>query len=200
MNSTRLKTGLWLIAMLAVGPGALAQSKVPGPQEYASFSRFITDRNIFDPGRQPHHSSSYVRHTTRRTRSDGPPGLQLVGIMSYEKGPFAFFNGNNPDLQQALPVAGKIAGHTILEISANQVRLESDDKKEQLTLGVGDGLRLENGRWVPAESGSLPVNTSATTGAASDDSSGAAPEAPASATEPNDVLKRLMQLREKENQ
>jgi hypothetical protein len=120
--------------------------------------------------------------------------------MSYEKGPFAFFNGNNPDLQQALPVAGKIAGHTILEISANQVRLESDDKKEQLTLGVGDGLRLENGRWVPAESGSLPVNTSATTGAASDDSSGAAPEAPASATEPNDVLKRLMQLREKENQ
>ena len=141
MNSTRLKTGLWLTALLAMGPGAFAQSKVPGPQEYASFSH----RNIFDPGRQPHHSSSYVRHTTRRTRSDGPPGLQLVGIMSYEKGPFAFFNGNNPDLQQALPVAGKIAGHTILEISANQVRLESDDKKEQLTLGVGDGLRLLRG-------------------------------------------------------
>jgi hypothetical protein len=200
MNATPLKSGLLLAAVLAAGAHAVAQQNPPGSQDYAAFSRFITDRNIFDPNRQPHYTSTYRPRPRRQSHVYQTPDLQLVGIMSYEKGPFAFFNGNNPDLKQALPVAGKIAGHTILEISANQVRLESDDKKEQLTLKVGDGLRLENGRWLPAESGSLPVNTAETTGAVSDDSSGTAPDAPASATEPNDVLKRLMQLREKENQ
>jgi len=200
MNSTRLKTGLWLIAMLAVGPGAFAQSKVPGPQEYASFSRFITDRNIFDPGRQPHYTSTYRPRTRPQSRVHQAPDLQLVGTMSYEKGLFAFFNGNDADLKQALPVAGKIAGQTILEISASQVRLESADKKDQIVLKVGEGLRKENGRWVRTEGDSLPTGPAAS---GTGDNSGAAPDtsaAPASASEPNDVLKRLMQLREKENQ
>jgi len=130
MNSTLLKTGLLLAAMLAPGAKGLAQQNPPGAQDYAAFSRFITDRNIFDPGRQPHYTSTYRPRTRPQSRVHQAPDLQLVGTMSYEKGLFAFFNGNDADLKQALPVAGKIAGQTILEISASQVRLESADKKD----------------------------------------------------------------------
>jgi hypothetical protein len=89
---------MWL-AGATVG---LAQSNgVPGPQDYSAFSRFITDRNIFDPSRQPHFTSS-GRNTNRRHRAASPPDLQLVGTMSYAKGLFAFFNSSNPDLKKAL--------------------------------------------------------------------------------------------------
>jgi hypothetical protein len=200
MKLTSFKTGLLLAAMLAPGANAFAQQNPPGAQDYAAFSRFITDRNIFDPNRQPHYTSTYRPRTRPRSHVNQAPDLQLVGTMSYEKGLFAFFNGNDADLKQALPVAGKIAGQTILEISANQVRLESGDKKDQLVLKVGEGLRKENGRWVRTEGDSLPETAPAS---GTGENSNAAPDAsatPASVAEPNEVLKRLMQLREKENQ
>lgn len=203
MKATLFKTGPLLAALIATDAHALAQPNPPGAQDYAAFTRFITDRNIFDPNRQPHFTSTYHPRPTTHTHVYQAPDLQLVGTMSYDKGLFAFFNGNDADLKQALPVAGKIAGQTILEISANQVRLESADKKDQLVLKVGEGLRKENGKWVLTEGGRLPATPRASgTGdnsSAAPDSS-AAPATPASASEPNEVLKRLMQLREKENQ
>lgn len=193
---------LFILAFLACAVYTFAQSNgVPGPQDYAAFSHFITDRNIFDPNRQPHYYSTN-RSFVRRPRSNLTPGIQFVGTMSYTKGWFAFFSGNSADLSKVLQVGSKIADYTITEISANHVQLESGDQK-QLALNVGDGLRQENGKWVPAEAGELPAaeNTSATATAAdssSPESSSATP--PPSAGEQNDVLKRLMQLREKENQ
>ena len=45
-----------LALALSGGHAAFAQSNgVPGPQDYAAFSHFITDRNIFDPNRVPHY-------------------------------------------------------------------------------------------------------------------------------------------------
>ena len=192
--------------MLALaGTAVFAQSNgVPGPQDYPSFSHFITDRNIFNPDRVPH---SYNRNSTFRStrttrRSNGTPGIQLVGTMSYEKGMFAFFGGNSADLSKVLPVGGKIADYTITEIAVDFVRLESADKKEQPEMKVGDGFRQQNGRWMLAKAGELPAASSApgTAGSSSSESAGSTPALPASTGEQSDVLKRLMQLREKENQ
>jgi len=198
---------LGLAAVLTGGAGAFAQSNgVPGPADYAKFSAFVTDRNIFDPNRTPHYYSSGSRPRTRtRTRSTAAPALTLVGTMSYEKGMFAFFNGNDADLKKALRVTEKIADYTVVDISPNRVTLETADKKKQFDMKVGDAMRQENGRWVFADAGEPPAGTSSpetTAGSSSPDSSSesAAPAAPSSANEPNDVLKRLMQLREKENQ
>ena len=128
----------------------------------------------------------------------------LVGTMSYEKGMFAFFNGNNADLKKAMQAGEKIADYTVTDISAGRVKLESADKKQQLDLKVGDGLRQENGKWVFSGASELPAGTNSAepTGSSSGESSSeaSAPAAPSSTGEPNDVLKRLMQLREKENQ
>jgi hypothetical protein len=197
------KIFLALAAVLAGGAGAFAQSNgVPGDTDYAKFSQFVTDRNIFDPGRQPHFYSPTTRPRTRtRTRSTSAPALTLVGTMSYEKGMFAFFNGNSSDLKKALQAGEKIADYTVVDISPNRVKLETADKKKQFEMKVGDAMRQVNGRWVFAGADEVSSETSSTETTASPASGeSAAPATPSSASEPNDVLKRLMQLREKENQ
>jgi hypothetical protein len=192
-----------VLGMLLTGAAALAQSNgIPGPQDYASFSHFITDRNIFDPNRVSHSYNPNRSYRSTRVRRNGTPGIQFVGTMSYEKGRFAFFYGNSSDLSKVLQVGGKIVDYTITDISATNVMLASADKSQPFVLNVGDGLRQENGKWVKAEAGELSYSSSApaSAGSASTASSSSTPAAPPSEVEQNDVLKRLMQLREKENQ
>ena len=195
--------GSLLALWLAAGAACAQSTDIPGPSDYARFSHFITDRNIFNPDRQPHtynRNSTYRSYRTSRPRA-GTPGIQFVGTMNYEKGMFAFFGGNSADLSQVLQVGGKIAGYTITEIAQDAVRLEAADKKEQTLLKVGSGFRQENGKWLLAAPGEIPAASSGTetAGSSGSDSSGSAPAAPTSAGEPNDILKRLMQQREKEN-
>lgn len=115
--------------------------------------------------------------------------------MSYEKGLFAFFNGNSSDLKRVLPVNARIAGYTVAKIVSGRVLLVSDDKKEQLELKVGEVMRQDSGKWTLSDAGELPTGTSntATGSSASGDTA-----APSPALGQNDVLKRLMELRKKE--
>lgn len=192
-----------LVALLTATAAGAQTNGVPGPQDYASFSHFINDRNIFDPNRVPHSYNPRTSHRLNRPRpSSRQSGIQLVGTMSYDKGWFAFFGGNSADLSKVLPAGGKIADYTITEITPDTVRVESTDKKEPASLKVGDGFRQENGKWVLAKAGELPAASSApeTAAASSTESADPAPAAPDPAGEPNEVLKRLMQQREKENQ
>src|ERR1700744_4553388 len=155
--------------MLAIGPEAFAQSNdVPGPSDYQAFSRFIARRNIFDPNREPHYTSTY-RRPTRRVINASAPYLSLVGIMSYNKGTFAFFNANDPDLKQVLTVSGKIAGYTLTSLSQREATLVSDDKTNQITLNlkVGDVLRQENGKWMKSDVTDVPEQQPAATPAES---------------------------------
>lgn len=206
MKTTPL-TSCVLLAVVLAGASACAQSNgVPGPQDYDKFSHFIADRNIFDPNRQPHYTGTHTSFHRRTTLSRGVPGIQLVGTMSYDKGMFAFFSGNNDDLSNVLQTGGKIQDYTITEITPDFVLLKAADQKEPHKLNIGDGLREENGKWIFADASDLPSmdNAPATTGSSggSTNTEGAssAPSTPASASEPNDILKRLMQQREKENQ
>jgi hypothetical protein len=197
MKRTRLKIFLLAAAALTNGFFAGAQSNgVAGAADYSKFSQFVTDRNIFDPNRVPHTTyTSRVRTRTTHTRALAAPAFSLVGTMSYEKGVFAFFNGNNSDLKKALPVNAMIAGYMVAQIAPGRVLLESADQKEKLELKVGDVMRQDGGRWELSGLGDLragPVSAPAeTTGAAA---------TPSPALEQNDVLKRLMELRAKENQ
>ena len=195
------RLGCGLLALWASATFAFAQSNgVPGPSDYAKFSAFVTDRNIFDPNRVPHNISSGNRPRTRTRVRNSAPGIMLVGTMSYEKGLFAFFNGNSADLKKALQAGDKIADYTVTDIAPSRVTLESADKKQQLKLKVGDGLRQENGKWVLSNSGELPAETGSAETANATDADSSTPAAPVAAGEQNDVLKRLMQLRAKENQ
>jgi hypothetical protein len=211
MKPSLFKFYLILAVLVAGGPAVLAQSNgVPGPADYAAFSRFITDRNIFDPTRQPYTStgSRYIRPRPTRTRprSTGMLGIQLVGTMDYEKGPFAFFNASSEEYRKALHPGDKLAGYTILEINDKAVKLETADKKE-LVMEIGDGLQPDsNGKWVftKAEDFSGPLGVPAAGRSGGNESysssSSSTPATPPSASESNDVLKRLMEQREKLSQ
>jgi hypothetical protein len=209
MKASRFNIFFALAASLT-GAGAFAQSNngVPGPQDYAKFGHFIADRNIFDPNRQPHYynsSQTYHPHPIHH----GMPTIQFVGTMSYNKGLFAFFSGNSSDLSQVSQVGSKVAGYTITEITPDFVALESADKKDEPKLKVGSGFQEENGKWVVADAIAMASAESASasgssggssTSTGSTGSTSSTPAPPPSTGEQNDVLKRLMQKREKENQ
>jgi hypothetical protein len=198
MKPTRYKKWLVLALALVNGLFAGAQSNgVPGPTAYPSFSRFITERNIFDPNRYSHNVTRNY-HPTRPTRLT--PTFTLVGTMSYEKGMFAFFDGNNPDLRKVLYQSDTngIAGYTVAEITLTGVKLQTADKKQTVQMKIGEMMRQEGTEWQPAGRGELAASTAESAAPAVEGSSPDAVSAPGPASEPNDVLKKLMQLREQE--
>jgi len=229
MKTTHYKICLALAAAMIGGGTAFAQSNgVPKSDQYDKFSFFVTDRNIFDPNRVPH---SYVPgKITPRPKNTTPPvvpSIQLVGTMSYEKGWFAFFNANTEEYQQALYAGGKIISYTITDIVADAVRLQSEDKQQEIEVKIGDGFQQEGGKWVLKKAGQISSVTSSSRSRGSTRSNGdytrnrngngyrdrsgsssggsstsesSTPATPPSAAEQNDILKALMQKREKENQ
>ena len=206
MKLTRTKKflALALASALADGFFAGAQSNdIPGDTDYSAFSRFITQRNIFDPSRYPKEIRSYHPHPTIHSYA---PEFTLAGTMTYEKGVFAFFNGNNDELKRVLQVNGTIAGYSVTDITVTDATLLGTDKKE-ISLKIGDRMEQQNNGWqlVPLElagsdagSGMAGSSTSPN-GDSTEGSDNSATAAPSASLSNNDVLKRLMQLREQEN-
>jgi hypothetical protein len=205
-NVSRFRVGCSIVlAVFTGGSFAVAQSNsVPGPTDYAAFSRFIAERNIFDPSRYPHNSRDTHRTNYRPRVSRAAPLFTLVGTMSYEKGMFAFFDGNQSDLRKVLypSDSNTIAGFAVTGVALGRVTLQSADKKQMVELKIGDGMRLEENRWQRVAKDEMPSIASvatAETSAADDTSSNAeANSTPPSAGEENDILKKLMQQREQE--
>jgi hypothetical protein len=161
--------------------------------DYASF-KIIVDRNIFNPNRYPRQGPPPVRQETPARSVDY---LTLVGTMSYEQGTFAFFDGTSSQYKKALKLADAIAGYKVTNIAPNGVKLASGTNV--LELSVGAQLRREeSGPWRLASQSrsytATPASTS-TNAAASTNSLGSVT---ASGGADSDILKRLMEKREKE--
>jgi hypothetical protein len=201
MKPTRYKK--WAVLVLALANGFLADAQsngVPGPTDYGRFSSFVTERNIFDPGRFAH--SSPIRSNYRPRISRSAPTFTLVGTMSYGKGMFAFFDGNQPELRKVLyqSESNSIAGYTVVEITSAGVKLQAADKKQTVQLKIGDMMRQEGSAWQLAGQGGSFASTSAVESPvpAADNASPDAGATPSPALEGNDVLKKLMQQREQQ--
>jgi hypothetical protein len=199
MNATPSKQ--WLVLALALAGGFLAGAQtngVPGPADYASFSRFISDRNIFDPNRYPRSSSNHAARHAPESRS--APAFTLVGVMNYPKGLFAFFDGNSSDLRKVLYKSDTngIAGYTVAEITLSGVKLQTADKKQTVQLKIGEMMRQSGNEWQPSGQSDLPAGTADNTAPAAGGSNSGTGSAPASAGAPNDILKKLMKQRETE--
>ena len=192
--SRRLRTAAVLAALgalLANGRPAAAQTtNAPAATNYSSF-QIIVDRNIFDPNRYAH-----TPRSRGRSISPSAPWFSLVGTMSSRQGMLAFFDGNDSDYRKVLSPDGAIAGYKVVEITLHGVKLEAAGKP--VAMKVGAQMRQEGkGEWQLAESGELPAATAGNEAPATDETSAAGP-ASGSASEPNDVLKKLMQQREQE--
>ncbi len=158
--------------------------------DYSSF-KIIADRNIFNSTR-----------SGRSARTDGEPQKQtkvdafsLVGTMTYEKGRFAFFDGTSSEYKKVLKSDGAIAGYKITDIAPAHVKLGLDGKEIELRVGM-QMRRQDEGEWQQvAQTGSY-AGSGRSTAASKVDSSTSAESG--SGGEESDVLKRLLQKREAE--
>ena len=159
------RTGLSVLAVALVSFGASAQStnhtaEASKPAERAisaessslgfseSAFRIVSDRNIFNANR-----SGGTVSSPRSTRSTRVESFALVGTMAYEKGAYAFFEGSGSELTKVLKPDGVIAGHKLMDIYANAVKLEYDGK--EIEMPVGCQMRREDqGSWHMTEASS----------------------------------------------
>jgi len=192
--SRRLRTMAALAALgalLANGRPAAAQTtNAPAATNYSSF-QIIVERNIFDPNRYAHTS-----HSRGRTISRSAPSFSLVGTLSSRNGMLAFFDGNDSDYRKVLSPDGVIAGYKVVAITLRGVKLEAAGKPVEMKVGA-QMRQAGKGEWQLAESGELPAATAGNEAPATDETP-AAGAATGSGSEPNDVLKKLMQQREQE--
>ncbi len=130
------------LLLVASEPGLAAdtpRTNTPAKQEFSSF-RLITERNIFNPRR-------YARRDARERRPAARiESFALVGTMSYEKGPFAFFEGSRSDYRKAVKPDDSIAGYAIKEIASSYVKLANGTNEIKLPVGM-QMRREEEGEW-----------------------------------------------------
>jgi hypothetical protein len=70
----------------------------------------------------------------------------LVGTMSYEKGPFAFFDGTSSEYRKALKRDDGIAGFKVADIEPAYVKLASPSNEIELAVGM-EMRREDKGEW-----------------------------------------------------
>jgi hypothetical protein len=174
---------------------------VPGPEDYPAFAQFIALRNIFNPERYPHSTGRPPPILAKLARS--APSFSFVGTMVYDKGMFAFFDGNDDDYRKSLQAWGTIAGYTVRSISLTNVILAEGTNTFSLAVG-GLMQRSPDGTWVQsgesidfANSANGSPGATDASGTAGSGNTSAPPSAPAG--QMSDVLKRLMLLRQQEN-
>src|SRR5450432_3426725 len=103
LNRSHKITLVMLFAAQNLWAGA-PTNNVAVSQDYSTFSKFITDRNIFDPNRVPN-----VAYTARVrpvfTQAPQTPSFLLVGVIGYTEGQqagvYAFFDGSSFQYQKA---------------------------------------------------------------------------------------------------
>ena len=103
--------------------------------------RIVAERNIFNGNR----SGGQVRLSSSR-RPARVESFTLVGTLAYEKGAFAFFAGSSAEFSKVIKANGVIAGHKVVDVLANRVKLEADGRI--LDLPIGSAMRREDeGTW-----------------------------------------------------
>lgn len=163
-------------------------------------ARRVADRNIFDPERQPR-----IQGETRPTpkpkvvAAADSPEFGLVGIISYPRGTFAFFDGNASEFHKTLQLNAVIAGQTLSTITSQSITLIATNRPPNL-LKVGQRLRQDSeGVWqlvtgLGGEGFKRLGSAGGATGTSSASSTTPSEDPPGS----DEILKRLLKKREQE--
>lgn len=152
ISKGHLFRALVMVVLFAVcSQASFAQTtNAPVRLTYDSF-RTISDRNIFNPSR-------YARGSGRtNTRASSTPAsrvesFSLVGIMAYEKGWFAFFDGTKSDYKHALQTDGMIGEYKVVLVTADTVKISAGTNTHDLKVGM-QMRREDEGEWFLSEGG-----------------------------------------------
>jgi hypothetical protein len=193
-----------LLAGMALGFGLThaAETNQPAVLDSKALARRVAERNIFDPDRQPR-TRGESRPTPKpvvAVAADAPE-MGLVGVMTFPKGTFAFFDGNAAEYRKTLQLQALIAGHTVTAITPQSVTL-SESNRPPVLLKVGQRLRKDaEGVWklVAGGSGEAFTRSGGSAGAGSGTvSSSSATSTTEDPPGSDEILKRLLKKREQE--
>jgi hypothetical protein len=141
--------GIWSLGALGAlapftGPAQSAPSaNTISRLDYRVF-QIVTERNIFNTRRSTRYKPSDRPRIDRTVRTDA---FALVGTMSYEKGPFAFFDGSRSEYKKVLKPDETIADFKVTRIEPASVKLTSPTNEIELKVGM-QLERQENGAWL----------------------------------------------------
>ena len=180
--------------LLAGNTGAQAAEKVAGFDAF----RLMRTKNMFDPNRRPARTETASAQRPAPARENKSSSLTLTGTMVTEGKTLAFFTGTRADYSKVLSVGGTIADCKITAIKPTEVEMERGGKPG--ALAVGHHLQIEGAPSdVPAEE---PAAATPAPGAPPADPAAPAPAGPTTGPAPSndksDVLRRMMERREKE--
>ncbi|MGC3961424.1 MAG: hypothetical protein QM813_26910 [Verrucomicrobiota bacterium] len=134
---------------------AVESTNSPAPTRltFDSF-RTVSDRNIFNPNR-------YARSTGRSSRSTPSTpasrveSLSLVGVIAYEKGYYAFFDGTSGDYRQAVQTGATVGEYKVTRITSDIVQLAHGTNTYDLKVGM-QMRREDEGDWFLSEGSDAP--------------------------------------------
>lgn len=150
-NALPLGSLIVLVIVMACSMSSFAQStNAPTRLSYDSF-RTVSDRNIFNPNRYARGSGRAATRTSS-TPASRVESFSLVGIMAYEKGWYAFFEGTKSDYRQALQVDGKIGDYTVVSVTKDSVKIVISTNTYDLKVGM-QMRREDEGEWFLSEGG-----------------------------------------------
>jgi hypothetical protein len=130
-----------------------APANAPVRLTFDSF-RPVSDRNIFNPNR-------YARSTGRSTRSNSSTpasrveSISLVGVIAYEKGYYAFFDGTSSDYRKSLQAGGTVGQYHLARVTSDVVQLTTGTNTFDLKVGM-QMRREDEGDWFLSESSDAP--------------------------------------------
>jgi hypothetical protein len=145
MNPQRTIPCPWLPVCAALAVSVLTAAAQP--TNYSAF-KIITDRNIFNPNRQPHSRFNTVRSGSAQRLTES---ISVVGTMSYEKGDYAFFDGTSPEFRKAVKPGDGIAGFNVTAVGTNFVKMLQGTNEIRVTIGT-KLLRDDEGNWAIPDS------------------------------------------------
>ncbi len=157
----------------------------------------VETRNIFDPQRQA--GAADAAPTPQAVEQ--PPRravdyVMLTGVMVNDGKALAFFSGSRPDYDKVTEVNGEIAGARVTKVTPEGVEVDR----------AGKNIRVAVGQTVPFDNsapGAPPPGAAAVGAAPAAVSPGAGDGSPASSPLPgnlNEVMRRMMERRQKELQ
>ena len=191
-----LTAGVLLGALL----GFAAETHPTSVIDSKEVARRVADRNIFDPERQPRiRGESRPVPKPKAVASADAPEFGLVGVITYPRGTFAFFDGNASEFHKTLQLNAVIAGQTLSTITPQSITLMASNRPPNL-LRVGQRLRQDSeGVWqlvtgLGGEGFKRLGSAGGATGTSSASSTTPSEDPPGS----DEILKRLLKKREQE--
>lgn len=158
----------------AAGQSTNTPASAPTRMTFDAF-RMVSDRNIFNPNRYARSSGRTAPRTSSQPAAR-VESISLVGVLAYDKGYYAFFDGTSSAYKQAIQAGGTIGQYHVTQVAPELVRLAAGTNTFDLKVGM-QMRREDEGDWFLSEGGDAPrkriVSTrSRTRGGVRGDSSG----------------------------